>query len=626
MSVFFVGEGNARADTNCIPVPEGLVSWWRGEGSMADSFGSNHLQAPYGTNYVTGKVGLAFGEYTPLESLYLVAFDAPSLRFSNAMTVAAWVRPRVLGGYDFHTIIAKVDSLYPGASQFGYYLGTTSNGVPFFRVSADGSPNGNGIVTAVSPLPTNEWSFIAASYDGSGLRMYTNGALAADVAFSGGIFPGTAELTIGQTRQGEAWLGDADEIALFSRALADTEVEALYGATGGMCEAAPWITVQPVDQVAHAGQQASFWCAAMGTPPLKYQWSFNGSPIVGATNQTLVVAADTNTAGLINVAVSNGAGTAVSSNAVLALGVPGVCMALPEGSISWWPGDGTGGNLTGTNTADVLGGSYVTGKVGRAFDLTTQYVAVPNSPALNFSSNVDFSIEVWITSFGAFRDPNSQLIYPFVSVVEKRGSNGAGYMLGLYKGRVAFWLGAAGQTGATAPLFWAAEPDLQDGQWHHLAVSVKRAAFDGGKLYLDGQNVVTFDPTQQAGDLSNTGLLNIGETEVATNSYFSGYIDELTIYNRALTSTEVQGIFQAGSLGKCKGAPLLSISHNNLDGTLVLSWPATGFGLYESQSLSAAVNWTAVTNAIDNSPDGVSRITVPPDGPNGFFRLGPPAN
>jgi pectate lyase len=81
---------------------------------------------------------------------------------------------------------------------------------------------------------------------------------------------------------------------------------------------APSITTQPVSQTVSAGANVSFSVAAEGTAPLGYQWLKNGSPISGATSATLnltnVQGAD---AGSYRVVVSNAAGSATSTTAVL---------------------------------------------------------------------------------------------------------------------------------------------------------------------------------------------------------------------------------------------------------------------------------------------------------------------
>ena len=97
----------------------------------------------------------------------------------------------------------------------------------------------------------------------------------------------------------------------------------------------------------------------------------------------------------------------------------------------------------------------------------------------------------------------------------------------------------------------AAEQDLRDGKFHHVAVTVQRNSATGIRFYVDGQLIATFDPTAVRGDLSNTWPLQIGNhpTPGARASY-RGIIDEVSLYNRALSSNEIAAIYNAGGAGK----------------------------------------------------------------------------
>jgi len=112
-------------------------------------------------------------------------------------------------------------------------------------------------------------------------------------------------------------------------------------------------------------------------------------------------------------------------------------------------------------------------------------------------------------------------------------------------------------------MFVSSGPDLRDGLFHHVAVTLVRSATNGGNLFVDGQPVLTFDPTARRGSLSNTASLLIGSPAGAgffnssSNTFFNGLIDELALYNRALTAPEVLAIRQAGAAGKCKAFPII---------------------------------------------------------------------
>ena len=84
---------------------------------------------------------------------------------------------------------------------------------------------------------------------------------------------------------------------------------------------APTITMQPGNQSVTAGQTATFTVAATGTTPMTYQWQKNGSAISGATSSayTTPVTTTSDNAAQFNVVVTNSAGSATSSAAILAV-------------------------------------------------------------------------------------------------------------------------------------------------------------------------------------------------------------------------------------------------------------------------------------------------------------------
>ena len=82
------------------------------------------------------------------------------------------------------------------------------------------------------------------------------------------------------------------------------------------------------------------------------------------------------------------------------------------------------------------------------------------------------------------------------------------------------------------------------GVWHHVA-----GVYDGSevKMYVDGtlKNTKTFD-----GELwTRDSVLCIGGTEGCSAPPFRGLIDEVQIFNRALTEAEIKGIYDAGGIG-----------------------------------------------------------------------------
>jgi alpha-tubulin suppressor-like RCC1 family protein len=80
----------------------------------------------------------------------------------------------------------------------------------------------------------------------------------------------------------------------------------------------PLITPQPLNQTAYAGLPIVFTANALGLQPIVYQWQWNGTNIVGATNVSLSLTnVQPANAGIYNLIVSNSYGLITSSNAIL---------------------------------------------------------------------------------------------------------------------------------------------------------------------------------------------------------------------------------------------------------------------------------------------------------------------
>ena len=95
----------------------------------------------------------------------------------------------------------------------------------------------------------------------------------------------------------------------------------------------PTIDLQPSSQKVMMGKSASFRVSVNGTPPFCYQWRFNGTNLLNATNAAyLTQAVGATNAGNYSVVVTNPAGSATSSNALLTVTIsPTLALQLLAG-------------------------------------------------------------------------------------------------------------------------------------------------------------------------------------------------------------------------------------------------------------------------------------------------------
>jgi hypothetical protein len=132
----------------------------------------------------------------------------------------------------------------------------------------------------------------------------------------------------------------ADNNAKFTVAVSNSAGSATSNAatlTVTSATVAPAITTQPASQSVIAGKTASFSVTASGTTPMTYQWSKNGTAISGATSATYTtpaeITADNNAQ--FTVAVSNSAGSATSSAAVLTVTASTLLLNSSTSSVSF---------------------------------------------------------------------------------------------------------------------------------------------------------------------------------------------------------------------------------------------------------------------------------------------------
>ncbi len=104
------------------------------------------------------------------------------------------------------------------------------------------------------------------------------------------------------------------------------------GASPSANEAPPAILSQPTSQVAVAFSSATFSIRATGTGPLRFQWRFNGTLLVNATNSVLTLPSlQPDQGGRYSCVVYNAAGSTTSDDALLSLVYAAAILEQPQG-------------------------------------------------------------------------------------------------------------------------------------------------------------------------------------------------------------------------------------------------------------------------------------------------------
>ncbi|MBZ0266911.1 T9SS type A sorting domain-containing protein, partial [bacterium] len=176
------------------------------------------------------------GSALELTGGYALVPDDASLAACDGLTLAAWIRPTGAGTqYLLKKAISNADD--------GYELSLSSSGVAFVRFNQASSGNTYRLDT-VTPYPTDgsTWMHVAATYDGSMIRIYVDGAPDDSLAASVQIASNSLQLGIGAGSSGSRTFdGAIDEANVYTYALSAAEVAQLAAPPVGT--AAPEVTI-----------------------------------------------------------------------------------------------------------------------------------------------------------------------------------------------------------------------------------------------------------------------------------------------------------------------------------------------------------------------------------------------
>ena len=145
--------------------------------------------------------------------------DSASLHLASGMTMEAWVKPSLISSA-FQTVVLKEQT---NDLAYALYANTRTFHPDSEAYIGTGSAK---VVDGTSTLPTGTWSHVAATYDGSALRLYVNGSQVSQVAASGSILSSTGALRIGGNNVWGEWFnGWIDEVRVYNRALSTAEIQ-----------------------------------------------------------------------------------------------------------------------------------------------------------------------------------------------------------------------------------------------------------------------------------------------------------------------------------------------------------------------------------------------------------------
>jgi hypothetical protein len=230
----------------------------------------------------------------------------------------------------------------------------------------------------------------------------------------------------------------------------------------------------------------------------------------------------------------------------------------PSGMLAWFPADGYPTDIQSAHGELLSSITYGASEVGQSFVFNglSSFITVTDSGDLTPSG---VTVDFWFNSNVAL---SGNPVVPFIFKLNPGDDANAaskGYDFFYQFGALGFGLPSAAN--GTRTIVYCGSPACQTiaaNTWHHVTGTYDTTS--GQLLYFDGQLVGSGSPfgsiqyqsaAVQFGVVVNSA--NFGVPSPPSNTYyFNGQLDEIEILNRALSASEIQAIYNAGSAGKAK--------------------------------------------------------------------------
>lgn len=582
----FDTSGCAAAPAACANVPSGIVSWWRAENNANDNIGSNHgIIINPSSNYVPGKVGQAFS----LGAIQYVNVPNDASLNSNQFTLSAWFKQNPYVQWNPSYILKKdgnyLMEVYPHTFSLWLYDGSQHN------------PIDTGSFVPV----VDKWTYYVVTYDGSTASIYVDGVLKGSGALTYNPL-NTQPLLIG-----DGFSGLIDEAAIWNRVLTASEIQDIFNAdSAGMCISTCGNGIKEGTEECDDGNAVNGDGCTNILCLVEHDYVCTGQPSVcqncgNGIKEGTEQCDDGNTV--------NGDGCSATCQTEVPQPVCGnkICetgestlsclqdcgIACPSGMAGWWKGENNANDALNLNDgADHFDVSYALGKVRNAFnfdgvDDTDDFVEV--KPANGIGTSDKMTISLWVKpgiqsnlSYAQHNDIiRSQCfgaggLWGFSTDFNYNSNNRLVLQIGWITGVDTWW---GSESAGIIPLPEDKLVAIKD-EWNHVVLVMDRANRKA-MYYRNGQFAADVD-------------VPVG-TKPVTNSFriahdcggaFNGLVDEVSIYNTALTAAEIQNIYNTGSNGVCSlycGDSLISgievCDSNNLAGQTCITKGFTGGNL-----------------------------------------------
>ena len=501
---------------NYVPT-NGLVGYWPFNGNANDASGNGNNGNVLGANLTTDENGNANSAYNfnytgmqwnaglhqTINIPYNSSFNSNTISVSIWFYARSYFFPGIPGNDKVSRLVTRFQDGYNNPNGQTWGLELSNNQLSAFVLQASSANNQNSVVSSTN-ISLNEWHHVTFTFDNISLKLYLNGILVSETqkppTFSLNT-NGSSGLSVGCSNQANGYWYESDakidKLGFWNRALTQQEISALH--TSNAVSTALTCSITTSDSTLCLGQSTTL--SVGNTPP-------------SSTN----------------------CGTLTGS--------------LANGLVGYWPFCGNANDLSGNgNNGTVNGATLTTDRFGNAnsaysFDGVNDYIRIINSPTLN---NASVAISGW---FNTNNLPIDDGIYA-KGIIGKWwqsssicNSNYNSYLLCLTKpsGLQNTFLGAA--TDYYAGNNFYTSTTISTNNWYHFTFIHNSTT--GGSLYINGNLINSNSISGSICNSINDLIMGADISNGNVYRFFNGKLDDIGIWNRALSPSEIQQLYTQG--------------------------------------------------------------------------------
>ena len=225
-----------------------------------------------------------------------------------------------------------------------------------------------------------------------------------------------------------------------------------------------------------------------------------------------------------------------------------------DGLVGWWPFNGNANDESGNGNDGVVNGATLTedrfGNMNSSFLFNESSIQVLDASSINSALSTQLTLNAWVTLEGF---PSG-----FAPIISKDGPVFHQYELFMEPSSIGFW-----STDIYDNVF---TETFELENWYMVTVTVSSTDII---YYIDG-NLIASNQVSNINMIGSDAPLEFGADSPNGVQYHDGKIDDIAIYNRALSEQEIQNLYTGTTPPPCVSLP------SNLQQGLVGYWPFCG--------------------------------------------------